>query len=287
MKNAGQLIAAVPSLPTLSPTVAKLSAMLGDENSTAEDMEKVIRLDPALTANLLRMANSPIFGLRRKVESVRQAVVFLGTKRLYEAVVSASISKVIPKTIPGYDMDSNAFWVHSVAVGVMAESLARELGVPEPDFVYTGGLLHDMGKLLVGVYLTRKGSRGEELRAIEEGTLIEREKEVFGFDHTEAGHILANAWNLPDRICYGVRWHHRPEATPEGVDQTMVDLVHAANGLAHSIGFGGDVAELSRKVEESVIDRLGIKVQRLEAVASETMEQISDLGQQVGDPAGG
>lgn len=281
------ILAQVKSLPTMPQTVIKLAKMLEDNRSSAADFERIIKPDPALTTNLLRLANSPYFGLPRKVESVRHAVTLMGTKRLFEVVASAAFSRTIPRMIPGYEMDASRFWIHSVAVAALSESLAKELDVFPPDYTFTAGLLHDIGKLVIGAYLATQPEDERPDLIFDEGTLVAHEREVFGTDHSELGAILAERWDLPKRIQVSARWHHDPDGREPSEDRMLVDLVHAGNGLAHALGYGGDVGEMSRDVKDTVISRLGITSTRLERVASETLEKIIALGKIFSDEGGG
>ena len=279
MSQADRMLAQVKSLPTMSLTVVRLSKMIDDERSGAADMERVISPDPALTSNLLRLANSPYFGLTRKVESVRQAVTVMGTKRLFEIVAGAGFQSTIPKVIPGYETTSTRFWLHSVAVAALSESLARELRLHPPDYTFTAGLLHDIGKLVIGAYLAAQPEDERPDLMVTEGTLLDREREVFETDHCELGAALAERWNLPKRLQAVARWHHDTEGYTASEHRTLVDLVHAGNGLAHTLGYGSDIGEMSREVKDAVIARLKITTDRLERVASETFEKIVELGQ--------
>ena len=119
MKTARDVIRETQGMPTLNVVVTELASLMRSDTANVKDFEKVIKPDPALTANLLRLANSAFFGLRRKVESVRQAISLLGTKRLFELATSASFQRVLPPKIPGYGIDSRAFYTHCIAVAVI------------------------------------------------------------------------------------------------------------------------------------------------------------------------
>ncbi|MFH1278928.1 MAG: HDOD domain-containing protein [Candidatus Eisenbacteria bacterium] len=279
MSPVDDILKEVRDLPTLPSAIARLSALVGDPSANADDFEAVIRPDPSLTANLLRLANSAYFGLPREVGSVRQAVILLGIKRVFELAAGASFTGVIPERIPGYGINATDFWQHSLAVAALSERLASDLRVQVPDMTFTAGLLHDIGKIAVGAYLQgRPEALGDEAR--KEGVfLIDAERALMGFDHGEVGETVGEQWSLPPAIVQGARWHHAPGDAPPGADRTMIDLIHAADGLAHALGLGADVGELSRRVDGGVIERLGIGVQRLERVAGETVDDIRAMGE--------
>ena len=273
------ILARVDNLPTLPTAIAKLVALLQDDNASVANFEEAIRPDPALTANLLRIANSAYFGLRREVTSVSHAVAMMGTKRVFEVASSAGFNQVIPKTIPGYEIDAQAFWLHSVAVAILAERLSGELGQQTPDLTFTAGLLHDIGKLVIGSFLTKRSNTILAKVRKKDMAFVGAEHAVLGTDHAEVGGLISERWDLPEAVCVAARCHHKPdEVEPEGY-QSMVDLIHTADGLAHSLGYGADVGELSRTIEPNVLKRLDIRVQQLEIVACETLDQVRQVGE--------
>ncbi len=134
----------VRQLPTIPKALLELQTLLAQPNATVEQVDKVIRTDPALTANILRLANSAAFGLSRKVADIHQAVTLVGFKVLNNLANTAAFSKAIPPEFPGYRLTAAQFLRHSFAVGVLAESLAVELRAPANRPYFTAGLLHDI-----------------------------------------------------------------------------------------------------------------------------------------------
>ncbi|MDD5308938.1 MAG: HDOD domain-containing protein [Deltaproteobacteria bacterium] len=286
MINKADIVARIRNLPTMPGAVVRLFALAKDESSNAGDFEQVIRPDPAMTANLLRLANSAYFGCRRQVTSVRQAITLLGVERVFEIASGAFFARTMPARLPGYDVPADAFWTHCIAVAALSERLAKELGFEAPSLTFTAGLLHDAGKLVIGSFLLEESERFVSSLRVEDATLVEVERRLLGTDHAEVGALVAESWDLPPAIGWAAQWHHLPGGIPEGVDRMLVDLVHAADCLAHSLGFGADVGELSRRVDPLVTERLGIKARRLERVASELIDQIGEMGKIFGQPPG-
>ncbi len=282
-----QILARVKQLPMLSTAVVRVADLARDERSSAADFEKVIRPDPALTANLLRIVNSAYFGLRKRADSVRQAVTLLGVRRTSEVAAAAALAPIIPGQLPGYQVEASAFWLHSVAVAVLSERLSGELGVKRPDLTFTAGLLHDVGKLAVGAFV--EGASAEILARVRGGglTFVSAEREVLGVDHTEVGATVSEAWRLPQAVVDVARWHHAPGETPARADRMLVDLVHVADALSHSLGMGADVGEMARTVDKGTETRLGIRARRLERVAGESLDEIHDLARQLAPASGG
>ncbi len=277
----------IQRLPTLSASVERLATLIRDERSGAADFERAIRPDPALTANLLRIANSAWFGLRSRADTVRQAITLLGLKRVYEAAASAALARAIPQRLAGYEIDAQAFWLHCVAVAVLAERLAKEIGTRAPDLTFTAALLHDVGKLVIGVFVSEEASQIFDQVRDRGLPFVSAERSVLGVDHAEVGGEVALAWHLPQAAVWSARWHHQPEAAPPEADRTLIDLVHASDGLAHALGLGADAGELARRIDPQVSARLGLRTGRLERVASESLGPIREMSNLLLNPGGG
>jgi HD-like signal output (HDOD) protein len=266
----------VKALPTLPTVVAKLSALLNSDRSSISDFERALLPDPALTANVLRLANSAYFGAARKVSTAKQAITLLGTKRLFELATSASFLAVIPEFLPGYGLEARQFWMHCVAVGVFAEMLGKKVGRGVPDLAFTAGLLHDVGKLVIGSYIAKHTDEVTAKLGESKMSFIGAESAVLGGDPAEVGGEVADRWNLPSAIGVTARWHHQPARGPSG--DLVVSLVHCADALAHMLGFGADLGGLARRVEPAALERLGLDLRSVEAVASESVDQVQELG---------
>ncbi len=264
-------------LPTMPECFFRLQRVLANDHSGAGDLERVIKPDPALTANLLRVANSAYFGCPRKVTSIRHSIVLMGTRQVYEAAASASFALVIPGNLLGYGIRASEFWLHSMSVAMLSQRLAQELRLEASDQTYTAGLLHDIGKLVIGVFLA--DSARDVLHLMRDGdlTFVDAEREALGTDHAMVGATLAEHWRLPSEVVDVVRHHHSPEQGCPQRAQRLVDLIHVADSLSHSLGYGSDVGELARHVSEKAPERLGLEQGLLERIAAETMDQIWEM----------
>ena len=279
-----ELAASVDHLPTLGTTFARLSALEEDRNAEMDDFAEVIQTDPALAAVVLRAANSAEFGLATRVFSISQAVAVLGTRKVMTLALAQAFREILPDTIPGYGIDSRDFWKHCVAVGVLSQSLAKELGLPGEDESFVAGLLHDIGKLVLGVYLARvEGEIRRNMRE-EKLLLVESERAVLGVDHCAVGMEVARKWNLPPGLAAVARFHHAPsslKADPGEKEmppfvEDIVDLVHMADCLAHQFGYGTDIGELSREIKPGVMERIGVSPFLLEGAVSSAFQKIEE-----------
>lgn len=279
-----QVLTKIDNLPTLPTAVAQLSKLIASPTASAKDFEKVIKPDPSLTANLLRLANSAYFGLRREVTSVKQAITLLGNKRVFEIAASAGFSKIIPPLLPGYNIRSSDFWLHSIAVAVLSERLASLLRIPAPGLLFTAGLLHDIGKLAIGSFLEDEHNDLVEKLSRDDCSFSEAEHSLLGTDHCEVGEEISKRWDLPDSVSWTARWHHFPTEIAEiaeikEMDTSLVDLVHLADAISHMFGYGADVGELARSINPIVAQRRGLDLHSIEIVGADTEEQIKEMGE--------
>jgi putative nucleotidyltransferase with HDIG domain len=282
MISAADVASRVKRLPIFPEAPAKLAALLAKGNCGVDDFEQVIKPDPGLTANILRLANSAYFGLTRRIATAREAITILGLKRVYDVATMAAMQRLLPKTIPGYEVSSEGFWRHAVAVASFADNLGRALGVATPAVVFTAGLMHDIGKLVLGEFLALHAVPVLEKLRSEGKSLAGIEREVLGIDHTEVGADVAAQWKLPDHVVAVIRWHHHPEKVPEGVPRECVDLTHVADAMAHSFGYGADIGELHRALDLMTYERLKLGPSVVEKVVAGSFADIEGLTALVG-----
>jgi putative nucleotidyltransferase with HDIG domain len=262
------------SFPAMSGAAVKLLELLDDQETDTTEIENILRRDPNLTVNILKLTNSAYFGLTRKVGSVRQAVVLLGWKKLMQLVMISCMQAMMEKEIPGYDLPAGELWHHSIAVSVAAEGIMRELDFPSTEEVFTAALLHDIGKQAMGTFVQEE--LGEIEKVTEEGeSFVVAERMVLGIDHAEIGAQILNKWSFPPELVKAVRWHHEPDACEE--ENPIADIVHVANVLCLMIGIGVGREGLRYEPSPSATKRLGLKTVHLEGVASQVGQWVSDL----------
>ena len=186
-----RIMAKIDAFPSIPGSTVKLLKMLEDSETSVQAIEDVLRLDPGMTANVLKLTNSAYIGLTSKVGSVKRAVMLLGLKKIKQLVMTSCVGAVMDGPIPGYDLPAGELWRHSIAVSVAAEGLSRELKLNDTEDIFTAALVHDVGKLILGQFIQ------DDLAAVQAaaGSDISfevAEKAVLGIDHAEIGaHILA------------------------------------------------------------------------------------------------
>lgn len=246
------LIVEANALAPLPASSSRLSAMLTNDDWNVADVERVIALDQALTLRMLRMANSALSGSEKQIVSVREAVVRMGTGAVLSVAVASGAQRELKRSIPEYHIAEGELWKHSVASALATETLSQFCG-PLPTEAFVSALLHDIGKLVLGRFLD------PELLAFlkaarEQGdqSSMAAELEILGVHHGELGGIVAQHWNLPERIVKGIIYHH----TPDDANDSIADIVHVADAAAKRLGAGTVQNEHDREVHGPSLSRL-------------------------------
>jgi putative nucleotidyltransferase with HDIG domain len=219
------------TLPSLPEVVAYLARALRDENADLETLARHINSDPAIVARLLAAVNSASSGLSRRVHSVEQAFLLLGADRVADIVLASSLIYRYDAHASGFD--ARLLWRHSLGVAICAKALAEQAGI-DPDLAFIGGLLHDIGRLLMHTASPGLILKVLDHRQHDDISMIACERMVFGYDHCEAGRVLASAWNLPPDVTDAISAHHEPE----GFGSEICNLVHIGECLAHALDLG-------------------------------------------------
>ncbi len=272
-----KIIINAKAIPTMSSTIVKLSKLVNDPETQMEDVVKALQLDPGITANVLKLANSAALGLPRQVSSVQEAVVRIGMKQLYQIALSSSLKPIVNKQLSGYDLEDGFFWRHSIAVAIAAEHLASKLR-KKADDAFTAGILHDVGKQVISEFIQENSELFEENDGNKTFDSIERDK--LGIDHAELGASVLKKWQFPSPLVNVAHYHHRPDETPE--DQTLVDVIHVANAICASGGLGIGSDSLQYELSPNAVERLGLVDEAMDEVLCHTMEKTQEFEEMMG-----
>lgn len=216
-------------LPTLSTSAMRVSSLMRDENVTTRAVSDALGSDPALAAQVLRAANSPLYALVRRVTTLPAAVNVLGTKTIHALVIISAAANSFDR-FGRNSKYGKRLWQHSVETGLVARELSRELGMRGNDESFLCGLLHDIGKLVMLRHDEQRFALLDEREP--QMPPLAREMAVYGFTHTQVGALIMKRWELPEEICHAVSDHHNPgEARFHGF---MARLVDVADQLSHA-----------------------------------------------------
>ena len=273
----------VSSFPNMPRAAVKLRTLLKKDDVQVDEIANILRQDPGLTTNVLRLANSAHFGLSQKVGSLKQAVMLLGVKRFEQIAISACMNKTMDKAVEGYDLSPGELWLHSITVATTAEALAKIVKRTDASDVFTAALLHDMGKLILGNFIENKEKQIESIVS-KKIPLHIAENMVFGTDHAEIGSLIMAKWSFPPEIVNAVRWHHDPDHISRAQNRlkepTMQsDIVYLSNLMFQS---NGDIESVDEKFvmpSLNVLKRLGIKIDQYKVIAEKAHSWKNELSE--------
>jgi putative nucleotidyltransferase with HDIG domain len=240
----------LPALPSIAMEVVE---MVDNPRTSASQLGKVISSDQALTAKVLKIANSPFYGFPKKISTIDFAIIVLGFDALKEIVISISLVSSLQKKSDSY-FDSKAFWDHAIATGVIARKLARDLGYRVSGEVFVGGLLHDMGVSVMHRYFNGEFRRIVDITRDSELTFTEAEESVLGVTHAEIGSWLAERWNLPDHLVEAILYHNTP--TKAATNPELVSIIHCADNVATRIASGAVEFDKGIEFDPAALERL-------------------------------
>lgn len=236
----------IEQLPTIPPLVAESLRLLGEPESSAAQIAQLIERDQALTARLLRVANSPLYGFPRRISTVRLAISLLGNDAVRHILITAALYELVTLKY-GAQWESELFWHYCLYCAVAARSLARGVGYRRAGEAFTAALLHDLGVLLMAVYLPAEYTAVVRYQQQSGCSRLEAEQLVTGTAHTQLGAWLAEQWNLPPSLVAALAYHHTTDPPPvaeqathspplDQLAQPLTALVATAEYLAHGKG---------------------------------------------------
>ena len=266
-----------PEAVPLNQTAMEIIRQTGDLSSTTSDITRTLQTDQALSAQVLRIANSAFYGLPRQVASVSSAVTLLGHKTLRNLALTATMSKAIAKPVSGYGLPRGELFKHSLAVARTAHQISKQTNQGTPDEAYAAGLLHDIGKLILDTHVESSIGEIANLAINDSVSFATAERQLLGMDHAEVGAILTEQWGLPEFITNAIRHHHR---VPSGSDPdeivALVAVCTLANILTRKRGTGVGANETPDLALPSIIRE----------ILSLSDKDVLDLGMELGDELG-
>jgi putative nucleotidyltransferase with HDIG domain len=224
-------------LPSMPSTLARIIQITNKQDSTAEQLSRVVMLDQSLSTKVLRLANSAFFGRRTKAETITEAVVTLGFASVRNLAASASVvDALFPKRLfIGFNWQD--MWTHSVTCAVAAECIytcAGRNSMENNESAFLAGLLHDIGKLIIARALPNRFMQIVEACRDYNFDMVRAENNYLSTNHSKIGYDLAQQWDFPERISAGIAYHHAPEDACEYED--LARAVQAADMLAKRLG---------------------------------------------------
>jgi len=250
------------SLPTLPVIINNIIVTAKSDNTTANDLARFISNDQALSARVLKIANSPYYGVPKKIDSITRAIIVIGFKEIISVALGSGVFKMLNPKQKDTLMDMNELWKHSIGVGFAAKLLEQKSVIVAEESTMLMGLLHDIGKILFLIYFP--GDYAEVLvkQHNDRASLHIVEKELLEIDHSEMAYLLMKQWNFPDNISIPIRYHHNLLDCPfEYLNRAMT--IHVGDYICHNAEIGHSTNLYTEKRDE-VISTFGLSWKQVE-----------------------
>ncbi len=217
----------IDDLPTLPAIAMEVNRLVEEGGVSAKNLSQIIEKDQALAAKLLKLVNSVFFGIRAEISNVSHAIAFLGNNMVRDAVISVSMINLFSSVnlLKGFDIKD--FWTHSISVAITSKHLAERTGATHPEKCFMGGLLHDIGKVILCAYFSDLFEK--VWNSYHDGDLefYETENREISTNHAEIGGAVAERWKLPPHMIDAIRRHH--DLGEDVNDYDLLKVVHLAD----------------------------------------------------------
>ncbi len=272
MSRVDEILMMAKAVPPFPKVAHRVLAMLDDPSVKAADLAEVIQYDAAITANILKICNSALFGLHRKITSLDEALVVLGQDELKDVIITSSSAKFYKgKVGAGYDLGQGDLWKHSVASAVVARQLAPKIAGTNPSAAFTTALLHDIGKRFMSSFVADELKRIVVMVDVKKLTFVEAEKKVLGMTHAELGAMILERWEFPEEMAAAVRSHHDADALGKG---PLAATVAMANAIVVSLGIGGGADGLATRLQGEGVKKFGIDTATIESCMADLLFEL-------------
>jgi putative nucleotidyltransferase with HDIG domain len=267
-----RLLIKVNNMPPLPQSISQILELTKSTKSSAHDLTKVCEHDPKLTANMLKLANSPFYGFARQISTISHAIVCLGLDTVKSIALTSSTQEMLNNEIPAYALEKGMLWQHSIACATCARIIAKRIRFNESEEAYVAGLLLDIGKIILSNFAEDQFIQIIEKSKNNRISFDRAEHEVLGFDHPKIGGRIIKKWNLPPILMEAVQYHHRPDKAK--THKKITYIVHLADAISCMLGIGLGCDGLMYVFEENTLDILGLRKEDLESIMCELVDKI-------------
>ncbi len=261
-------ILSVDNLPTLPPVLDEVTKMIEDENTSPKQIADVISKDQVLSAKVLKMVNSPVYGFPGRITTIHHALVLLGINVIRGIIISTAVFDVITSSMVG-------LWEHSLCTSTISKIIAEQINLKDPEEYAIAGLLHDLGKVIIAIQLPEEKKEIEEVQKKEDISYLEAEKKILGFGHDRVNAWLCDHWKLPLPTKEALAYHHNPSLAKFYPD--FANVVHVADCISKvlEVGFSGD--EIVPLLQKKSFLSLGLTFKKLAKIMDQVLENIIEV----------
>ncbi|MCL2063190.1 MAG: HDOD domain-containing protein [Candidatus Cloacimonetes bacterium] len=273
MISMNDILKQIEYIPVFNRTAQRALQLLVEDVDHNKEIAEVIKYDPGLTANVLKLANSAYFAHAVEIKDLKGAVNYLGRDKMYQILTLSTASQYFKKLSKGYEMIQGELWKHSISTGIIAEHLSFLEPKVNKSTLFTAGILHDIGKTILSLWVSDLWT--DILYLIENQGLdfVEAEKRVLGYTHALVGGAILQRWLFPDDVILAARNHHDSKIHPNPV----VRIIRLSDYFAISMGFMSQQDNMLYKGYEDLMDHYKIQTKDLENIFSNSINIIQSV----------
>lgn len=243
----------VTNLPAIPKVLQEITQLFNSPDLSVRKVEMIIEKDPSLTVKVLSVANSPLYGLRRKVNTIGSAVLILGMQEIKSIITSIKMASAVKMKSDKY-FKPEIFLNHSTATGILTQRMSKDLGFNFQGDAFIAGMLHDMGILVLHEFLTKEFMESVFYSVQNKTSFLTAEYKVMGLSHQEIGEFLTDKWSLPSVFSDALQFHHQPARSKE--NNFLTSILHVADFAVSCYETQGVIWDDNYSFDESIIDTL-------------------------------
>ena len=269
------IITKINSLKPIPQVAEQIMRIIASGDYSLQQLTEALHYDAAMTANLIRMANSTWFKRATPCETLHQAVVFLGVNEVVQLGLMSACGEALKSGQPGYQLARGQLFRYSVCSALVAKELAARKALGDPNMIYTAALLKDIGKIVLSQYVAEHFQRIEEVMGLKGCDFQEAERAVIGIDHAELGGLLLKTWHFSETMIRIVESHHEPQKA--GPSMTEASVVYLADVLCMMAGINDGTDGLDYTFYRDVVEQLQITSADMQHIMMDIPEKLEKI----------
>ena len=261
------------NLPTLPKVLSKISEEIDNDNFSIKNIGELMSHDVSLSARILKIVNSPFYGFPQRIYSINHAIVLLGANVLKSIIISTSVFTAMKETMSG--LSEHSLFCAFAAKHMAVKLKAQKINNIDPDIMFSAGLLHDIGKIIIATTFKDDFKKIIETADKSEKPLADIEHDILNISHDQLGYTLTKEWNLPQSIYLPIKYHHNVNLADDFKAETAI--LNIADFLTRALGIGFSGASYLEKINIDALNILGIDIDFIKSVIEEIYSYKDEL----------
>ncbi len=261
------------NLPTLPKVLSKISEEIDNDNFSIKNIGELMSRDVSLSARILKIVNSPFYGFPQRIYSINHAIVLLGANVLKSIVISTSVFTAMKETMAG--LSEHSLFCAFAAKHIAVKLKAQKINNIDPDIMFSAGLLHDIGKIIIATAFKDDFKKIIENADKSKKSLVDIEHDILNISHDYLGYMLIKEWNLPPSIYLPIKYHHNVNLADDFKAETAI--LNIADFLTRALGIGFSGAAYLEKINRDALNILGIDMDFIKSVIGEIYSYKDEL----------